>query len=415
MVYMKRTKRKYYKILTLLKVVTLLLIIFFIQNSCNKEECFAPIIDYLTFRDSTDQIQYLVPSEIFTVYGDNLKDASVYINNSQINPIYVYTTDTSLTFPMPYLTTNSDTEELTDSILIVKECGSNLMMVDILLAPPYITGISNEYAIAGDTLTLEGYYFSLLEKVIFPESIEGEIVPEYSDTVCKVIVPEGVGESGEIMLYSVSGESSSAIGNNFHDETGLLCNFDDDDTWEGWGGRVIASNNDVRFPATNGLFYAGKLNMIEPGTEDNNHLVLPVSMFEMPEFTGSLSPDYFALKFEIYSLFTWESGYYIIEMGYINDQDETEFAFTYDFQPWSDTTYNGTFSTTQWETFNIPLSDFYLKENSEIPIQSYSQINACNYMLWSFVNPTEDEGGEFIDYFCVGIDNLRIVQEKSEE
>ena len=413
--YMRVSFKKYFRVISLSVFVLAISIVILLFNSCNKNKCVAPVIDYLTFRDSTESINYLVPSQIITVHGTDLEGAGVFINNTPINPLYILDYDTTLTFRMPYISSNSDADELSDSLLIVKECGSDLMMVNILLAPPYITKISNEYAVAGDIIILDGYYFSLLESVVFPGNIEGEIVPEYTDTICQIIVPEGVTDEGAITLTSQSGEGSSATGVKFRNRTGLLCNFDDVDTWDGWGGRVISHNNDVSIPEANGRFYAGKRNLIEPGSDSISYLTLPISGFTMPDFSGSLTPDYFSLKFEIYSLYPWESGYYKIELGSANDQGETEFAYEYDFQPWNDTIYNGTFTTPQWETYGIPLSEFRLKTNNEIPIQSYSQIRTCNYMLWTFENPPEEDEGQFIDHFCVGIDNLRIVKVKSEE
>ncbi len=414
---MKITSKKYIRLL-LFKVFTIILLFIIpILNSCNKDKCIAPTIDYLTYHDSIESINFLVPTQVFTIHGVDFKETnSIYINHTRLDPNYnALVNDTSITFRMPNISTNSNTEDLSDSILIVKACGNDLMMVNILLAPPYINKISNEYALAGETIILEGFYFSLLESAIFPGDIEGEIVSGYSDTICSVIVPAGVTEEGVIVLTSESGAGNSAKGIKFRDRTGLLCNFDDEDNWNGWGGRVISNQNDASLPEANGRFYAGKSNNIEPGIENINYLTLPISMFDMPDFTGSLSPDYFNLKFEIYSLYAWESGYYKIEVGKFNEQRETEFAFEYNFQPWNDTIYNGSFTTSQWETFNIPFSEFRLSTNSQIPLQSYSQLRAANYMLWSFVNPSEDEGGQYIDHFCVAIDNLRIVQVKSEQ
>jgi len=412
---MKITSKKYLRVLLFKVFTVILLFVIPIMHSCNKDKCVAPTIDYLTYRDSIPGINFLVPTQVFTIHGYDLKESSIYINNTRLNPTYILDTDTSLTFLMPNMATNSVTEEFSDSLLIVKNCGNDLMMVNILLAPPYINKISNEYALAGETIILEGYFFSLLESAVFPGDIESEIVSDYSDTVCSVIVPSGVAEEGGIILTSKSGEGHSAKGIKFRDRTGLLCNFDDEDNWNGWGGRVISNQNDASLPEANGRFYAGKLNFIEPGTENMNYLILPLSMFDMPDFSGSLSPDYFSLKFEIYSLYAWESGYYKIEVGKANEMEEIEFAYEYNFQPWNDTIYNESFTTSQWETFNIPLSEFRLSTNSQIPIQSYSQLRAVNYMLWSFVNPSEDEGGQYIDHFCVAIDNLRIVQVKSEQ
>ena len=414
---MKKNKTNYLNTILILTGFLVTLVFLIIQSSCKEDECTQPSIDSLTFRDSTQKIDYLVPTRIMTVHGSHFKgETNVYINHSKLNSDYILITDTTIIFRTPTITTNSNTEDLCDSILVVKECGNALLRVNILFAPPIITRISNEYAIAGDTVTLEGYYFNLLETAIFPGEIEGEVVPEeYSDTVCRIIVPEGVTNQGEIVLTSNSGSGSSAMGIEFHDSTGLLCNFDDLDFWAGWGGRIISSFADPQIPEANGYFYAGELNNITPGSDPSPSLILPLRRFTMPDYTGSLTPDYFSLKFELFSKYPWESGYYEIKLGNIDEHGYIEFTYEYNLQPWNDTIYNGSFINPLWETIKIPLSEFILTNSNDLPIQSYSQIRAVNYMQWLFVNPEEEEGGQYISQLCVALDNFRIVQVKTEE
>ena len=393
------------------------LVVLLSQNSCNnKDDCTPPSIDSLTFRDSTLAIDYLVPTRIMTVHGSNFKDnTGIFINHNELNPYYMLVTDTTITFRVPALTTNSNTEELSDSILVVKECGNALMLVNILLAPPVITRISNEYAVADDTITIEGYYFNLLEKAIFPGEVEGEIVPEYSDSVCRIIVPEGVNERGDIVLTSISGSGSSAKGVTFRDDTAMLCNFDDQDYWAGWGGRIILSEEDPFIPPANGYYYAGEAQNISPGSDPSGSLILPIRSFIMPDYSGSLTPDYFSLKFELFAKYPWESGYYEIKLGNIDEHGDIEFTYIFNFQPWNDTIHDGSFYNLSWETMNISLSEFRLTTGNDLPIQSFSQIRAVNYMQWLFVNPTEEEGGQYINHFCVALDNFRLIQVKTEE
>ena len=413
--YMKPFAKNNHKIVYLALLMLLMPVIVLIQNSCNKDECKIPAIDSLTFRNDSEKIFILVPSREFMLHGSNLKDANIYINRSRLDPLYVIDTDTSLLFYMPIMSSNSDENANTDSIRVIKSCGSDLMMVKILLAQPYIQRISNEYAVAGEEINLYGSNFSKLTTIMFPDSIEGTILPNYSDTSCQVIVPEGVTDQGELILTSESGVSYSSIGVVFHDRTGLICNFDDVDTWDGWGGQVIYSLADEDIPESNGYFYAGSDNNIAPGTDSDDNLTLPISNFSMPDFNGYLSADYFSLKFEIFAKFPWQKGSYRIELGKINNQDEIEFLYQYDFQPWNDTTYDGNFVIPQWETYQIPLSAFRLSTNSEITIQSYSQIRVANFMKWTFINPDEEGGGEMIYHFCVALDNFRIVQVKVEQ
>jgi len=411
---MYHTSARYLRITFLVPIF----FIFILQNSCKKDECTVPQVDSITIIDSSLRVENLVPFMYYTIHGINLIETQkVILNKLEINAIYlIRITDTTVSFQMPNMASNETlTTTYRDSLRLVKECGVEFVPVNILPPTPGITKISNEYAIAGDTLLLRGVYFTDLTEVLFPPDstpIQGTILHEFVATdSCLVIVPEGVTEPGHIVLVSESGRGISAYGAEFRPNKGLIGNFDDVDTWDGWGGQVISSDNII--PPANGFYYAGEASGVPEGTDSVADLILPLSMFEMPVYSGHLTADYFSLEFEMFTKYPWQKGHYTIEIGEV-DGDDLIFAYTYDYEPWNDTIYDGNFTTRGWETHRILLSRFRLKSNSTIPIQSYSQIRMANYLIWSFKYPDESGENETIDNFSVALDNFRISQVREE-
>lgn len=401
--------------------IIIITLIITLQTRCTKDDdCEVPIIDSITFYDGTEKIDDLIPTKYISIHGQNLLDPSaIYLNSTPFNLNYVNISDTLISFIMPSTSSNDPDEELSDSIRIVKTCGEALRMVNILEAPPYITRISNEYAIASDTLIVEGYYFSLLEIANFIDldTVVGEILPDYSDTACKIIVPDGNFEDFDLTLTSKSGSGASAYGIKFHPRTGLICNFDDLDTWLGYGGNVISANDDSSIPMANDDFFYGEANNIAPGTYNVETMKLPMEISNDFDFNGSLTPYYFAIKMEMFLMYPWKKGYYTIEIGEELDVNNIAYAYTYNYEPWNDTSIDGTYTTPRWETVTIPLNDFKLKENENIKLQSMSQIRTINYMFWNFSNPGPDEtdSPETISEIGIALDNIRLVQIKSSE
>jgi hypothetical protein len=396
-------------------VVALTLLILF-QTGCDEEEeCTVPRIDSLTFRDSLSQINYLVPTRIITIHGANLSNiTAAYINKTSLNLLYMLVYEDSIIFRMPSIVSNDAETELSDTLRIVKECGESMIRASILSAPPVIYKISNEYAIAGDTVTLEGYFFTLLESVFFPDDLEGEILPGYSDTVCQVVVPRGVLSEGKIILVSKSGSGYSATGVEYRDRSGLICNFDDVNTWDGDGGIVTCASDDPEIPQASGYFFLGEASAIAPGAELIESTRLPISFDLNLPYSGNLSPDYFAIKMEIFTKVPWTAGAYRIEIGKKDDDDNIEFAYQYDYEAWNDTIYDGTFSNPHWLTVKVPLAGFKMKGSDNIYLQSFSQIRVINYMVYSFVNPSAEQGGTTIDKIGIALDNIRMSQVKAD-
>ncbi len=402
--------RRFVLILAFLSGVMVLL-----QQSCKKEEeCIPPVIDSITFEGSTVRVDYLIPTRKITVHGAHLDGATkIKINNLTYDATYLYHPDTTLTFTVPYIESNLT---VPDSLTIFKSCGEAVVEVKILSAPAFISKISNEFAVAGETITLKGNYFVDLEKVIFPGEIPGEIVEGYNDTICRIVVPEGVENAGKLVLTSASGDGSSAYNIDFNNTTGLLCDFDYNNFWAGWGGDIIRNADDATIPPARGFFYVCELSNIMPGTTEIENSMLPIAFHVSPDYSGDLTPDYFAIQAEMYVKYPWKTGYYNILIGRKSlTTGQIEYSYEYDYKPWSDTiNYRGQFITDGWETVTIPLTKFTLSGSSDIPLQSYSQLRLANYMLWSFVNPEEEEGGKPLTHFKVAIDNLRLEQIKEE-
>jgi hypothetical protein len=142
---------------------------------------------------------------------------------------------------------------------------------------------------------------------------------------------------------------------------------------------------------------------------------MPLRITQTFGYDGRLTPDYFAIKMEIFLKEAWESGYYSIEIGAKAPDNSIAYSYTCNWEPWSDTTLDGSFSTPHWETVQVPMEEFRLTGTENTYLQSYSQIRTINYMDWTFSNPESEEGGKYIPEISVAIDNIRLIQVKSSE
>jgi hypothetical protein len=391
--------------------------LFFFQTSCeDEEECTIPRIDSVTFRDSLSRIDYVVPGKVLTIHGENLNSISaMYINSQALNTLYLLSYESSITFLVPSVVSSIPEEEMTDSIRVIKTCGEAMITVNILSPPPQITSLSNEYAIAGDTLFIFGKYFSLLESVTFPGDLEGQILDDYTDTTCSVIVPGGVLNQGEIVLTSKSGTGSTAFGVEYRDRSGLVCNFDDVDTYTGDASYITSSGIDPAIAYTNGYFFFAEASHINPGSEVVESSILPLDIPRNFNYPGNLTPEYFALKMEMFFKYPWTSGAYWIEIGKKDESDNIEYAYRFDLRVSDlDSTTYYLVGSEHWKTMSAPLSEFKLVGSDDIYLQSYAQLKAVNYMTWEFQN-TDESDEETIENLGIGIDNIRIIQIEEEE
>jgi len=121
---------------------------------------------------------------------------------------------------------------------------------EIMAASPTVTNISHSMPQAGDVITLTGTNLQGITQVTFPGNIAGSNIS--SDDVdglwCQVTVPDGITQSGSILVIGANGGAYSPACFNY--KAGLLYNFDDvTDNWS-WGSNIDNTATTATIPTT---------------------------------------------------------------------------------------------------------------------------------------------------------------------
>jgi hypothetical protein len=254
---------------------------------------------------------------------------------------------------------------LTDSLRVFVTYG----VASYAFPPPMtITGVSNENAVAGDTITLTGTNFVVINKVIFPGGIAGTQLHVQSVNQLTVVVPPGVTAPDTLRINGVLGNASSTqLFDSYitHPSPGYLCDFNgsgnggtsDNEGFVNWtGGYMSAANAATTYPGgtgavgflTNAAAMPGSSN---PGSQGNAGFE---QLLDLPWVSNTALPVAgYSLKFEIYVTTPWTAG----ELWIMNGDWYAWHNWLARYAPW-ETAVGGKFQPSSWRTVTIPLSQF---------------------------------------------------------
>ncbi len=388
-----------------------------LQISCDKDETSIPVITRIRLTDPSTADTSLSGVGLgnwVVIHGENLASTKqIFINNYEVYFNATFVTDNTIVVEIPDDTPNVGSDpDVPNIIRIITDYGEAEYDFIIYPPPPQIIYISNEFSQAGDTITVMGSYFYFVEDILFPGNISASGYDIVSANLIYVTVPEGVTEGGNLVIVSQSGLSASPAGARFNDTTGMICNFDDKNTFENWGGVVIDPSTDSRLPEFMGNAYLGTSTNLVPGTWWVQEMAMPIVSGKYPRFNSELSANNMAVKFEIYVNGPWNSGWY--EFRLVKRDPDQDYAwveyYLYPLQLWGDVDNRNDFETDDWITISIPLNNFYLSTDQENLLTSFSQIEDYNFLGMYFVNPSADIGGILMESIAIGVDNIRIIQ-----
>ena len=229
--------------------------------------------------------------------------------------------------------------------------------------PMIISSVSNENAVAGTTLTINGTNLIGVSQVIFPGGIQGTNLQSLSVTQLSVTVPTGITTTDSLKIQGVLGTATAPqLFDSYitHPSPGYLCSFDnqwgsDNQGFLGWTGGYEGA------PAADFPNAAGGVGVFDQGSPMPGHTNPPsqgnagfiqLNPFPWVSNTGA-SIDGYSLKFEIYVAKPWSAGAIWIMMGgWYNWHD-----YLARYAPWS-TEESGTFQPSGWVTATIPLTQF---------------------------------------------------------
>lgn len=341
-------------------LITILIVIISLQISCKKNDNLgAPVITGLNAiapapDDST--LTQVTPGQLVVIQGKNFSDArQIFFDGypASINPALNTNTTMVITVPAE-ITFTSLQPDVANTIKLITSRGETVFKFPVIPPPPVINSISNEFAHAGEKITMTGSFLYTVNKVVFPGNIEvtSGFTSVESGKSLQVTVPDNV-TSGS--TDSIAVETSGGIGKAaFHNTFGMLANFEDGDPkfgWQWWGG--IKSNDVSAFPGGWGNYIEIKpANTINAGDgswyADNRAVMVDASAWEGVNLADPTTN--YALKFEMSVKDPWTVGSLMIAIN-------GNFNYLARYAPWEKTS-NGQFKTDGWITVSISLNSF---------------------------------------------------------
>jgi hypothetical protein len=229
--------------------------------------------------------------------------------------------------------------------------------------PMTISNISNENAVAGDTLVITGTNFVRVNNVTFPGGVVQTNVTTVNVGQILVVVPPGITTSDTLRINGILGTvGSSQLFDSYitHPSPGYLSTFDGDGAGDntgfvGWTGGFAAApataypgaSGSVAF-LTNGTAIPGQA---RPGSQGNAGFI---QLNAVPWVANTSTPIAgYSLKFEVYVANPWSVGEIWIMMGGWYGWS----GYLARFAPWTSAT-GGTYQPHGWVTVTMPLTAF---------------------------------------------------------
>lgn len=316
---------------------------------------------------------YVVQKVFYVGTGD-----TVYVSGYTVSELF---NEISLTITTP-LERPGFIGVITESGMAVREYSPNPL--------PYISGFSNDLPVQGDEFTINGSYFSTMEKIIFPDGTEilkANITFNEKFTAMTLTMPLS-NASGDLLLIT---KTDTVVYPKFNDRSMVMFDFDGRGNWV-WDWNKMDSAGTVAGDEpflANGRFYRYKAT-VPTNTDwwDPGVWGMSVMWPAESEIPGDTPIENLALSIIVNTEMEWTQGL-------INIAIQNTF---YQLKPWE----NGTVPVDKWVLYTIPLSDF-----ESMTFTKYSDITALgtdNIVLIRFLTTNAD--AEFDINIC--LDDLRL-------
>ena len=204
-----------------------------------KETKGVPTVHFVRYADRDVAITQANMEETICIVGDNLTSIhDIYFNDQPAVLNTSYMTAHTIVVAVPK---NLPTVQDDKMHLITRD--STVVLYDFKVLPPApkVETMSNEWAPAGQKVTIRGSYLFAPLSVQFP-GVDPIDVASSTGSSFEVTVPDGA-QPGKIKVTTESGTAQSTF--MYKDTRGMLFNFDDDPhpTNHGWHAQVIETDD----------------------------------------------------------------------------------------------------------------------------------------------------------------------------
>lgn len=350
------------------------LVIGSILAGCKKDNHSSPVIKSVRLDDPAKKdstFTQALPGTLVVLQGAGFGGVThVYFNNADAAFNAAIQSDNNIVVRIPADAPTEATNPNVPSKIRVVTPGGEATFSFVLVAPsPIISSMTNENALAGQTVTLTGSNFYLINKVIFPGNIA---VTQFTTTPdgkqLTVTVPSGITTGAPLQVAAKFGTgSSNFLFDNFRaPATGFLANFEWGDPffgWQYWGG--INTNDGSLFPQNTGNYIevhpSGSINAGDGAWYQDNRAVNVAQLAWASNVNDAVSN--YVLKFEMNVRSSWKNGSMMITTSaQINPPTNTNWSYLARWAPW-ETAASGDARTNGWVTVSIPLTTFLSTNN----------------------------------------------------
>lgn len=372
----------------------------------------------------------ILPGSWIVINGSNLSQTKhVYINNKDVKLNSVFITSDNIILQIPSDIPTLATDSTVPNTVVVETPGGTASIALIMRPPrPQILSISNEFALPGNTITINGNGFYSVSQVLFPGNLPGTNVAVKDANTLTVTVPSGIPDSGgAIIISALGGTSETKNGSRFHEIGGIFAGFEGgiDADFQNWGFsygiKEISSAPPVPFINGNYLemtnFDGTNWNTIgAPMWWDGNLECVIVANFTsaLQHIPSSTPASKLALKFELFSLQDWNSGEFSADFHETWDWEQRMLIWPY----WDPVPSNRKpMKTSDWITVTIPFSDFLVGRVNKLG--DISDSNEFHWFLFNYEAPNASGVGSIkqgknrvgipVAKFDVCFDNFRVV------
>jgi len=296
-----------------------------------------------------------LPGQIVVIQGSHLATTSqIFFNGFAATVNTALFSDTTLVITVPRIAWDSIPSGKLNTVDVVTTGGTATYKFTVTPPLPTITSLSNEMALAGQTLIINGNSFYGISKVIFPGGITVTNVTVTGITKITLTVPAGITTGGPLQVVGTYGTGVSVL--RFNDyTTGMLTTFDDANY--SWGSYQI-SNDATLFPGNTGKYSriavasvgAGDFAWYDGVRSMNTNGVTWIPSARLADPLGS-----YALKFEMSLRKPWNGASFYMVKDY-------NWNYLARYEPWKTT--GAAYTTSGWQTVVIPLTQFKTKANN---------------------------------------------------
>src|SRR6185437_3845054 len=252
--------------------------------------------------------------------------------------------------------------------------------------PMTISSVSNENAIAGDTITINGTNFSGITSVTFPGGLVVNNPTVLNIGQMTVAVPAGITAPDSLRIAGALGSATAPqLFDSYitHPSPGYLSTFDvqytatntDNNGFVGWTGGYANAPASAYPNATGGVAFLANGSPIAGntggGSQGNSGFI---QLYDVPWVanTGDNVSGY-SLKFEVYVKGSWKAGSIYVMMG---DWYGWK-GYLAKYAPWT-TDPSGNFSPGHWVTATIPLSQMVTTTGPGTSVMANGKVQSPN-------------------------------------